>query len=294
MKQLNIQFDIDTLTCIEEGVSRLLLWARREQLKLSFFVNMGRSIDLKLSLKKALFNRLKADHISPVASEKTAKMPIKEKLGLRNVFRTLLLNPKIGANNLRILDTIIEEGHELGLHGGNNHALWQHGLHLMSSNEVLEGIQSNLDLLECRYGKKIIGFCAPGFVYEDRVLNILKELGFMYFVEPYYGRYRSDVGDASIAVCHGLFRVPINIIAERTVPFIENACARDITTKELVAPLGADNAADRLHIYGHPCFEGINGLDMLTEFVQQLGAEYKTETITTSVGHHCLDRRECE
>lgn len=54
MKRLVFRFDIDTHKCIRDGVPKLLDIAKEYNLGFSFFLNTGKSISFKESLKEML------------------------------------------------------------------------------------------------------------------------------------------------------------------------------------------------------------------------------------------------
>lgn len=122
MKTLVLRFDIDTYRCISEGVPNLLSMAHREGIRLSFFCNMGHAVSRKELIRKSLSSLRPARTLRT-----TAKLPASVKLDHREILRTLIFNPNVGASHQAILRQAMDDGHDVGLHGGTNHGAWQHG-----------------------------------------------------------------------------------------------------------------------------------------------------------------------
>ena len=51
---ITIRFDIDTITCLEQGVPELLSIAKEEDIRFSFFVNMGKAVSYTPVVKRYL------------------------------------------------------------------------------------------------------------------------------------------------------------------------------------------------------------------------------------------------
>ncbi|MBV8632979.1 MAG: hypothetical protein JO002_00670, partial [Burkholderiaceae bacterium] len=94
---------------------RLLELGRRTGARFTFFVNYGRSIDRWQTFVGS------AGRTVENASGGHRKMPVAAKLGMRDVARTILFNPRVGARHADVLRRARDEGHEIGLHGGLNH-----------------------------------------------------------------------------------------------------------------------------------------------------------------------------
>lgn len=282
MKALNIQFDIDTLTCIEQGVPALLSWAECEEVKLSFYINLGKSIDRHYSITNVLKRSAHNSETTETPNSFPSKLSVTQKLGWKDVIRTLAFNPNIGLNNMKTLEDVVKNGHELGLHGGNNHALWQHALPSLTNEVVESSLYECKSILETNFGR-ISGFCAPGFAYQERIFPLLSSLGFGYFVEPYYGPHTEITNSTAIGFYKGLVRVPVNVISDHTVPYLENKFAQDpehtLDDKEATKLI----SKPRFHIYGHPCFEGMSGLPSLNNLVTKVRHHFQSETIGQSV-----------
>ena len=135
MKQFCIRFDVDTYKCLSEGAPHLLDLGRELGAHFTFFVSMGRAVSRMMHLAKLLSRKTDASRQPTVH-----KLPNLYKLGLRGYLVTALLNPKIGSTYTTILNRLAEHGHELGLHGGKNHAHWQADGDEWTQDRLLEEI----------------------------------------------------------------------------------------------------------------------------------------------------------
>jgi undecaprenyl phosphate-alpha-L-ara4FN deformylase len=88
------------------------------------------------------------------------------------------------------LNTIRQEGHELGLHGFN-HYNWMNRLNGRSTEEIKSWVSSGCDLFKLAFGFKPACFAAPRFKTTPNFLSVLDDFGFNYSsdywgVQPFY------------------------------------------------------------------------------------------------------------
>ena len=238
IKSLIVRFDIDTHKCLKKGVPRLLPVLESLGIKAVFFVTMGRQI----SLKEIVINSAGKRRVNFSTYEKVRKISILKKLGILETLRVLLFNPLIGQKNIPLLHEILNAGHELGLHGGMNHALWQRRASFMSYEEIEKHCMPALSIFKKEFGQPF-GFASPGFVTSEVIVEWLVHNKFKYHVDS-YGREATPVLNKSIAV------FPVNVLGEETVPFIEyhDACGagdesrlalpRERRPQQVVLPVG--------------------------------------------------------
>lgn len=114
------RFDVDSFRCINKGTPNLIALSKNLNVSFTFFINMGLAASRWISIKK-LFS--KKNHS---ANGFVYKLSNLKKLGFGDYFLTAVINPPVGSSCPDIIRDLNEAGHEIGLHGGRNHALWQH------------------------------------------------------------------------------------------------------------------------------------------------------------------------
>lgn len=269
-RRLAIRFDIESTTCLERGVPGLLSLARRFGVKFSFYVNMGKSFNLKENFRSRLRGTKGA------AGERVFKLSLKTKLGLVGILKTVFWNPELGKAFLRTLERIRNDGHELALHGGMNHALWQHAVLGMSRHEVAE-----LLLPACRKFEKAFGapqgFSSPGFQFSACVLDVLDELGFAYSTDmagetPFRTKFEGKD--------YRIWQVPVNVIGGSHIPIIEESlamnCTYDDTCSRVINEIMKREFA---LLYGHPYVEGIH-TDIFEKIFEAVLDKFKIITVS--------------
>lgn len=259
MTTLSIRFDIDTLACIEQGVPALLRLAQELGVRFSFYINMGYSFNLRNALSR--FRK-------GAESNNIVKLTPIEKLGLRKFLKTIILNPPVGASNISMLERIVEEGHELGLHGGFDHTQWQHFLPEQRNGGFTEMFDQAYVLYKKYFGAPA-GFCSPGFKHNAMVYGLLQEYNFSYV---------SDLcGDHPIAKAEfggkqfSMNQIPVNLVAPYSVPILEYYYALEMPTPQIITEVSHKiENRDFAVFYGHPCFEGKKGLAIMRQFLVSL------------------------
>ena len=172
-RQAVLRFDVDTDLCLREGVEPLCEVAERYGVPLTFFVNPGRAIDRGLLLREALSGRS--------GQAKGARAPAfgsVAKLGRVETMRLLLANPRILPAQAAMVRRIVEGGHELGLHGGHNHATWQRHARQWSRDRVAAEVAWGKARLEQAAGSAVTAFASPGWTSPDTLPDVLASQGF--------------------------------------------------------------------------------------------------------------------
>ncbi len=266
---LAIRFDIDSVTCCERGVPRLLELGRRRGVKFTFFANMGRSFNFMVNCRLRLKGR-------PTSGPPQVKLGLKEKLTWSGILKTVILNPALGTKYLKTLERVKKEGHELGLHGGTDHVVWQHGIRDMNRDSLLKLFLPAYEQFSQAFGKPE-GFACPGFQYDDRVFDILENYNFA---------YSSDMdGEHPFPTTvngkrHRLWQVPVNIMGGGKVPAIEEMIAKGCDAERI----GRD-VADRIMrkefslLYGHPYVEGVR-CEILDSVLDRIQNSHQVVTLS--------------
>ena len=236
-KLFSLRFDIDSLADIEIGVPMLLDLAREMDVRFTFFLNMGKSFNWRTALRGRALSPRGGRSVKTVG-----------RLGLIRTIRTVAINPDIGPSHKKILFKLMDDGHELGLHGGTDHPLWQWRLESMSKNEIRGLLNPAYDRFVRFFGRPE-GFTSPGFNYNRYVLELMDEFGF---------RYASDMEGEEPFRPEGFehLQVPVNIRGEAGKPFLEYFCSVGYCLDDIISMCtGEIFKRETAVIYGHPAFK---------------------------------------
>lgn len=256
-KRVSIRFDVDTHKCLSTGVPLLLKVAKEKDVKFTFFINVGRSISVWHSLLNLLRNETRA--------ESAAHLSALNKLGGRHFIMTLIFNPRVTFRNEDIIRSIVDEGHEIGLHGGTNHSVWQHKAMDWSKCKLEKEIGWGLNILN-QFTDSVFGFSSPCWISPKILNSVLNESGFKYSADLH--------GDPSMKVnktTNGLYEIPTQITAEPGgVAFFENIEALSLDKSDSRAYIRDKirAAEDRFVVYDHPYFFNEHRIDYLNYFIE--------------------------
>ncbi len=265
-KLLAFRFDVDTHRCIREGVPNLLDLGQETEARFTFFVNRGRAVD-RIAALKALFRGRGNNQSSP---RRPTRLSARSKLGLRQYLVAALLNPRVGAGSPRVIRRALREGHEVGLHGGRNHASWQVGASAWDERrfrgEVAAG-RRHLARAAGSLGRAVHGFASPGWQGPPTLWPILAENDFEY-VADMRGRYLKPHRAPPPSE---LWRVPTHLTGEPGgVAYLEYHHAAGRTESDLLADFEHALREDRrcLVLYDHPYYAGIQKLELLDRMIE--------------------------
>jgi len=113
----SFRWDVDHRVCITDGLPRIRAVCRDFGVPNTFFVNLGRSTNLREWLGKGI-TRSKAK-----LADREAVHLIKKTGWPRFLVETALARP-VGLRFIPEIQALQAEGHELGLHGGMDHVVW--------------------------------------------------------------------------------------------------------------------------------------------------------------------------
>lgn len=261
---ITIRFDIDTITCLEQGVPELLDIAKKEDIQFTFFVNMGRAVSYAPVVKQYLSRsthlenqKAKAAHLSPL-----------QKLGIHDWLRTVLLNPFVGKSRPDLLKRVVAEGHDLGLHGGRNHGLWHHDSGNWTYSEILADLDWGLNtMINCGLPRPKM-FASPGFTHPNALNTALKQRGFTVVADEHL------IGAALFPSIQDNAEPPFTantgIVAEPGgVGFFENWYAKQKTQHEMLSLLQKLKSEGTSYMcYDHPAFSAGEGRSLLIQFIR--------------------------
>ena len=266
-KYLAIRFDIDSITCFERGIPKLKWIGRKYQAPFSFYVNMGKSFNFGVNVR----SMLRRHGTLPPA----AKLGLLKKLTLKGLFKTVFWNPPLGKTFLEPLEELQKEGHELGLHGGMDHSLWQHGIHDMDYKQIADTFEPAYNEFNKYFGVPK-GFASPGFQFNDQVCQILDVFKFQYSTDMSGDMPFPTVSNGRK---YGFWQVPVNVIGQAHTPVIEELLAKqkrpDDISKKVIDEIRRHEFA---LIYGHPYVEGYH-INILDSILAALQGEYEITTV---------------
>lgn len=272
-----LRFDVDSVTCLEHGVPALLELGERHGVRFTFFVNMGRSFSWRHTVARTLRSRRRRATREDASPSPAKKMSATAKLGRGGVLKTVLMNPRLGWRYRSTLDRLFEEGHELGLHGGSNHATWQYALDELGEDGLERHVGPSFAAFRDRYGQPS-GFASPGFRYNEAVLDLMDNEGFEYASDMAgEGPFRPPRPSGGNHYTH--FQVPVNVIGEDSVPVIEQGLALGRSSARIVR-----DAVERIRerrfalMYGHPYVEGVQWR-LLDAILTELAGDYEVVTV---------------
>ncbi len=267
---LALRFDVDSIVCLEKGVPNLLRLGDRLGVRFTFFVNMGRSFSWRHTITQRLRKRRGYCTPSPIEAR---KLSVIKKLGRSGVLRTATINPRLGRG---AMDQLHQEGHELGLHGGSNHAAWQYALDELGATGPERTFRGAFEEFRDRYGPPH-GFASPGFRYNGAVLDLLDREGFHYASDMHGERPFRPKRDDGNPYRH--FQVPVNVIGKQRVPYIEQGLAQGHSVRRIVEGASARIRSRRFALmYGHPYVEGVY-TEPLAAILAEVAGDYDIVTV---------------
>ncbi len=200
------------------------------------------------------------------ASYQRERFSMYYKLGLFNSIRAILLNPMIGAKYHEILKKVIENGNELGLHGGRNHATWEKNSSKWTEKQLHNEIAYGLDQFELQNLPQPISFASPCWKSPKNLDNILKNLNFKIVANQKLTYNHLEKGNKNIN------QFPTNVVGKnREIGFIENLRALGYSTEEIILEFSKqlDNEEPFKMVFDHPFYAGIHELQTVAAMIQK-------------------------
>lgn len=157
MDSVSFRFDIDGIADVK-ALPQILEVADKHDVKFTFFVNMGRSFDWRYRSHNPKIGKVKQQ-------------------GIMIALATTIWNPNIGIVYKDDILKVQEAGHELGLHGGMNHAQWEFNLDNVRRSDIYESFAKAYNHFVELYGVPA-GYCSPGYKYNDDILYMLDLFSF--------------------------------------------------------------------------------------------------------------------
>jgi hypothetical protein len=242
------RWDVDHRVCITDGLPKIRAVCQDFGVANTFFVNMGRSTNLREWLGKGLVrSRAKL-------ADREAVHLIKKTGWSRFVLETALARP-VGLNFVTTLQALQREGHELGLHGGMDHVVWSRRFHELDE----EGLKADVGESYAHFLRHLghpAGFTSPGFYSDERIMRLVDRLGFLYNGDAIGGEPRRATATGR-PLRH--WTIPVTLSGPRTIPFLEYYGAKATPEAEILRLLDEHlDSRDLVILYGHPCYEGVH------------------------------------
>ncbi|HEY8105099.1 MAG TPA: hypothetical protein VIE46_03270 [Gemmatimonadales bacterium] len=269
------RWDVDHRVCITDGIPRIRRVCRDLGMAQTFFVNLGRSTNLRAWLGKG-FERSRAKLGDMEA------IHLIQKTGLPRFLLEAVLSRPVGLSFIPELQELQAEGHELGLHGGMDHVVWSRRFPELPAEVLAADVQESYDHFTKAFGRPV-GFSAPGFRSDERLMLLLDRLGFRYNGDAIGGEPHPTVV-AGRELSH--WTIPVTLAGPRTIPFLEYH--RAISTPEPQVLRLLDQHLDEREIvvlYGHPCFEGVEDRLLRTVLQRVLDRGFTPVTLAALAEH---------
>lgn len=256
-KLFSFRFDVDTHRCVREGVPALVDLGDALDARFTFYVNMGQAV----SRPDTLMGPIRR---SPGAPSVAAKLPVRRKLGTVGYLEAAVVNPKVGVGSPEVVRAAAAAGHEIGLHGGTNHATWQRGADGWSDARLAREIDVVLPALRVLLPSETVrGFASPGWTSSEMLPPLLKARGFTYMADL-HGPAVDGVVEPTSSACISNIRTALTG-EPGGVAYLEHLVASGLDEDAVRERFRADltTAGDRVVAYDHPYFAGIEGLDLV-------------------------------
>lgn len=252
-KTFTLRVDLESDKGIRKGLPKLLDLLKRYDFKASFYLVMGGESNL--------FEILRYSKKMESSTERSIKV-----WSLSDKLRMALFPKDFVKTNKRILQRILDEGHELGIHGWK-HREWTRGLDKIDAKEK---INKAINRYESLFGQKPVSWASPGFNINDNVLSILKEEGI---------KYISDFSGDKPKIYNGIKNIPITICGENRTPIIEYLVSQGKNDNEILESIKKEMInREIISLYIHDLFEARFKLDLLDNifrFIKEKKIDYK-------------------
>lgn len=179
---IGIKVDVDTYRGMRKGVPVLLELFKKYNINASFFVPMGKD-DTGWTIKR-VFKR-------KGFLKNTGRVGVVNTYGIKTLLYGLLLpGPEIARKNINLLHKIMDEGHELGIHG-YDHVYWHDHIKHLNKEKTEEVLRKAFDVYRDITKKNPKSFAAPGWMINTHSLRFFEENNFVYTsnargVSPFY------------------------------------------------------------------------------------------------------------
>lgn len=239
-KAFTLRVDLESFEGIKEGLPPLLDLLKKYDMKASFYVVMGGESNFLELLKYR--KKMKS------SGERSMRV-----WSFREKLRKIFFPRDFVKENIKIIERILEEGHELGMHGWK-HREWTRGLEKIDPLKKIIGCKKRYSRL---FGKNPISWASPGFNTNPLVEIALEKEGI---------KFVSDFSGEKVSVSRKIKNVPMTILGHQKMPIIEYLASKKMDDKEILEFMKSRIMAKKLSsFYIHGFFEARYKLKLLEE-----------------------------
>ena len=189
-----------------------------------------------------------------------------------------------------ILHAAQKLGHEIGLHGGRNHARWEHYAHTWTRDRLRREIETSLGAMRAQGLPEATSFASPAWNSPACLKELLPSLGFHILADTY------DPSAESVSQSGSLRTVPTNITpGAGNAGYLETLQMQGMQKSGIIRHFKKQLASkSRLAVvYDHPFFAGIHALPVLKALVETaMDCGFSVCTVREAVnGLETLSRR---
>jgi len=190
-------------------------------------------------------------------------------------------NPLVGVRGGAEIRRLVDEGHEVGLHGGRNHRVWQQRAARWPTSRVRDEVVWGLDRLTAAGVAGPVGFSSPGWARPDGLAAVVGELGISHLADVH------DPTREGVEASGPVAEVVTNIVGEPGgVGYLEWMRACGAGDDEVVADLVARlrRVRSTAVVYDHPFWAGVHEIDLVERLVHVARSEgFEVCTLATMV-----------
>lgn len=254
-KTIALRVDVDTSVGFKKGVPRLLRVFREFGVKATFFIVMGPDTmgkHIKRFKERGYFKRIIS--VNP--------FNLLRDYGLKPFFYgTLLPSPMVGVGHPELFIQVLEEGHEIGIHG-YNHARWADFYDTFSKEEIAEEIGKCREMFTEITGSPPLSSACPNWRCNDVILLEEEKFNFLYL---------SDVrGDTPFfPIVNGKKLTTLQI--PQTLPTTHECLQAKKAKKDTVADfiLKTYLVEEKFNVFTvHDWLEGLSGQKLVIAFIK--------------------------
>lgn len=268
MKIFALRIDLDTRKCIRDGLPKLLELLKELDVKASFYVPIGG----ESNFFEIIENR------GGVYEKGISKLSFFEKV------LTVLMPQDFLKKYKKLLMRIIDDGHELGVHGWK-HREWTHSLEKLDLNCVFSKIVSGYEKLT---SKRPASFAAPGLNTNANVLKALDRFGFLVASDLPGEKPFRPIADG-VKFKH--VQVPVNI-RKGSLPIIEYYTLQGLSDKDIVKAVCRDISGKNYAVmYGHGTLEGSQKINVLRDILKYVKKQKYNIMTIENIAKYYLEKK---
>ena len=260
MATVCFRFDIDTHKCIRDGVPNLLKIAKKYQVPFTFFLNVGKSVNIIATIKEKFIDKVLYDN-------NVFMLSAREKLGLFDYFFAAIINPNIISYKKQI-KALFNSNCEIGIHGGKNHSTWSANALSWSHSKIKDEIKYAIEkILKIIPDYKPYGFASPCWITPYNLPDILKSFDFLYYAD-----FHMLGSDNILQFENNMPLIGVNLLGEGGgVAFWENCRAQNMNTEKIHSIfVKFVNAHPITVVYDHSYYAGVREIESLENIIEFL------------------------